>query len=296
MIDYEGGIIAITGPTSSGKSDIAIRLAKDINGYIINGDSRQIYKELNIGSAKPIPNEILNDGSWLIDGIEHYLFDQVTLPESFTLFEYQKAVQEILDSKKDSKRVPIIVGGSGMYIDCVIYNYDLKENRKDIPLNDKTLEDLQEMTKEFKGEINNSDWNNKHRLIRIVQRGGINQSKGKELNNKYFVMDIGKELLKERIRNRIDNMFLMGLEEENRRLLEKGYGYENSALNSIGYIEFKEYFDGKKSLDIVKEEIYNNTLAYVKRQITWFKRNKNAIWTDNYDLVLKESLNLIKIL
>jgi tRNA dimethylallyltransferase len=296
MIDYEGGIIAITGPTASGKSEIAIRLAKDINGYIINGDSRQIYKELNIGSAKPTPDKILNDGSWLIDGIEHYLFNQVSLSENFTLFDYQKAVQRILDTKKDSKMIPIIVGGSGMYIDAVIYNYDLKENRKDVPLNDKTLEELQEMTKELKEKINNSDWNNKHRLIRIVQRGGINQKKGKELNNRYFVIDIEKELLKERIRNRIENMFVVGLEKENRVLLEKGYRYENSALNSIGYMEFKGYFEGEKSLEIVKREIYNNTLAYVKRQITWFKRNKNAIWTDNYNLVLKESLNLIKIL
>lgn len=296
MIDYQGKIIAITGPTASGKSDIALKLAKEINGYIINGDSRQIYKYLSIGTAKP-KFETRKDNVNFLNGIEHYLFDFVSPSSSFTLFEYQQEVQKILDIKKDSNQIPIIVGGSGMYIDSVIFNYDLKESNKEkSELDDKSLEELQYMAKKYQGELNNSDWNNRYRLIRILNRGDINQKKGEELKSKYFVIDIGKELLEERIKDRIESMFTEGLEKENRKLLEMGYTYEDKALNSIGYKEFEDYFNGNRSIEEVKEEIFRNTITYVKRQKTWFRRNSNAIWTNSYDLVLKESLNLINTL
>lgn len=293
MIEYQGKLLVVTGPTASGKSDIALKLAHDINGYIINGDSRQVYKYLDIGTAKPKFDTKKNCIN-ILDGIEHFLFDFVKPSSPFTLFEYQQEVQKILDMKKESKQIPIIVGGSGMYIDCVIFNYDLTPNSKESSIHDeRTLEELQDMAKEYKEELNNSDWNNKYRLIRILERGYKNNQKGRELNNKYFVIDIKKEFLEQRIKERVEKMFKDGLEKENKELLEMGYSYSDKAMNSIGYREFEEYFNGGKGIEDVKEEIFRNTIAYVKRQKTWFRRNSNAIWTDSYDLVLKESLNLI---
>ena len=287
MIDYKGKIIVIAGPTASGKSDIAIKLAKEIGGYIINGDSRQIYKSLDIGTAKPK----FQDSNHMIDGIKHYLYDFVDPKSNFTLFEYQLAVKNILTSKKG---IPILVGGSGLYIDSVVFNYLLTENDDtDITLQNKSAEELKELAKEYLPNMNESDRENKHRLIRAIQRKGINQKKGNTLDNRYFVLDIPKDILEKRVRERIEKMFRNGLLEENISLLEKGYTYEDKGMNSIGYIEFKEYFNKKKTLGEIKEDIYKNTMSYIKRQYTWFKRNKNSIWVNNEKDIYYKASNFI---
>lgn len=293
MIEYSGKLIVIAGPTASGKSDLAIRLAKEIGGYIINGDSRQVYKHLSIGTAKPVFDSF-NDGVGAIEGVEHFLYDFVDPKDDFSLFDYQRSVQGVLDSKKDSGDIPIIVGGTGLYIDSVVYNYDLKERARVSEYRGMGLEELQVLCKDYKGEMNNSDWNNAHRLIRMLERGGKEMCRGEMLDVKYFVIDVDRDTLRERISKRVDIMFDMGLERENRELLDMGYSYGDKGMKSIGYSEFREYFDGKKSLDEVREEIVNHTLQYAKRQRTWFKRNGECIWTDDYDLILNESLNLIK--
>ncbi len=131
MINYDGKLIVIAGATASGKSDIAIRLAKDIGGYIVNGDSRQIYKYLDIGTAKPTPDKVLSDGSWIVDGIRHYLFSFVDPKDSYTLYDYQHSVQEILNREEG---IPILTGGTGLYIDSVVFNYNLKQNTSTLDL------------------------------------------------------------------------------------------------------------------------------------------------------------------
>ena len=287
MIDYKGKIIVIAGPTASGKSDIAITLAKKINGYIINGDSRQVYKYLNIGTAKPV----FQNSEYTIDGIKHYLYDFVDPKDSFTLFDYQLAVKDIL---KKEKGIPILVGGSGLYIDSVVFNYILSKNHNiDTTLQSKSIEELKELAKEYLPNMNESDRENKHRLIRAIQRKGSTHKKGEMLNSIYFVLDIEKEILEKRVRERIDGMFQEGLLEENISLLEKGYTYEDKGMNSIGYIEFKEYFDKEKTLEQVKEDIYRNTLSYIKRQKTWFKRNKNSMWINNKEDIYYKASNFI---
>ncbi len=287
MIDYKGKIIVIAGPTASGKSDIAIKLAKKVDGYIINGDSRQVYKYLNIGTAKPK----FQDSEHMIDGIKHYLYDFVDPKSNFTLFEYQLAVNDILTKEKG---IPILVGGSGLYIDSVVFNYLLTKNDDtDTTLQNKSVEELKELAKEYLPNMNVSDRENKHRLIRAIQRKGINQKKGNTLNNRYFVLDVEKEILEKKVRERIEKMFKEGLLEENISLLEKGYTYEDKGMNSIGYIEFKEYFDKKKTLEEVKEDIYRNSMSYIKRQKTWFKRNKGSIWANNEKDIYYEASNFI---
>ncbi|NLE31226.1 tRNA (adenosine(37)-N6)-dimethylallyltransferase MiaA [Candidatus Dojkabacteria bacterium] len=291
MIDYKGKIIVVAGPTASGKSDIALSLAKEVNGYIINGDSRQLYTDLNIGTSKPKFDSKISKGEDIKDGISHFLYDYINPKESFTLYDYQKDVNTVLNS---SKGIPILVGGSGLYIDSVIFNYNLVKNSKEIlNLESKTVKELQELANDFLKDMNESDRANRHRLIRAITRGGINTQRGEELENIYFVIDIDRDTLKERVRKRIDKMFKEGLLEENTSLLDKGYTYVDKGMNSIGYIEFKEYFENKISIDDVKEEIFKNTMAYIKRQRTWFRRNKNSIWVDSYNQILKESLRYI---
>jgi len=215
MIDYKGKIVVIAGPTASGKSDIALHLAKDINGYIINGDSRQIYKDLNIGTAKPI-----FDRGNILDGVKHYLYDYVNPKDNYTLYDYQKDVQKVLQNEKD---IPILTGGTGLYIDSVVFNYNLVKNNKNISdLDSKSVEELQSIAGVLINDMNESDRENKHRLIRTIERGGINREKGKSLNHIYFVLDIEKEILIERVYERVNKMFDMGLLKENIDLLVKG--------------------------------------------------------------------------
>jgi len=286
MIHYKGKIVVIAGPTASGKSDIALRLAKDINGYIINGDSRQIYKDLNIGTAKPI-----FDRGNILDGVKHYLYDYVNPKDNYTLYDYQKDVQKILENEKG---IPILTGGTGLYIDSVVFNYNLVKNNKNISdLDSKSVEELQSIAGVLINDMNESDRGNKHRLIRTIERGGINREKGKSLNHIYFVLDIEKDILIERVYERVNKMFDMGLLKENTDLLSKGYTYLDRGMNSIGYIEFKEYFEDKISLDEVKEKIFKNTMSYIKRQRTWFRRNKGSIWIDNYEDIYQKASTFI---
>ena len=278
MIEYKGKIIVIAGATATGKSEISLKLAKKINGYIINADSRQIYKKINIGSAKPKFDKEISKGVHTLNGITHYLYDFIDTKENFTIFDYQNCVNNVL---KNTQGIPILTGGSGLYIDSVVYNYKLSKNNKNTDLKDKSIDELQELAKEYLPYMSESDRKNRHRLIRAIQREGVNREKGKELNNIYFVIDIEKEILQERIKKRIDNMFKEGLLEENISLLKQGYTYDDKGMKTIGYIEFKEYFENKISLEDVKERIFKNTMGYVKRQRTWFKRNKNAIWIND---------------
>jgi len=278
MIEYKGKIIVIAGATATGKSEISLKLAKELNGYIINADSRQIYTKINIGSAKPKFEKEISKGIHTLNGITHYLYDFIDPKENFSIFDYQNCVNNVL---KNTHGIPILTGGSGLYIDSVVYNYKLSKNNKNIYLKDKSIDELQELAKEYLPYMSESDRKNRHRLIRAIQREGVNREKGKELNNIYFVIDIEKEILQERIKKRIDNMFKEGLLEENISLLKQGYTYDDKGMKTIGYIEFKEYFENKISLEDVKERIFKNTMGYVKRQKTWFKRNKNAIWIND---------------
>lgn len=285
MIDYSGKIIVIAGPTASGKTDIAIKLAKELNGYIINGDSRQLYKHLTIGTAKPTEEEIEESG------IKHFLYNILDPKEKFTIYEYQKEVQKILSTEKE---IPIIVGGTGLYIDSIIFNYNLTQNTYTEDLYSISLEELQKRAQKYMSDMTESDKKNRHRLVRAIQREGLGKERGQELDNIYFVLDIPKDELDRRIRNRVRKMFERGLLGENEKLLSMGYTYEDKGMKSIGYAEFKPYFEGMLSLEYVEEEIIKNTVAYAKRQRTWFRRNKSAVWVDSYDNILYLASNFIK--
>ena len=282
-------IIVIAGPTASGKSKIAIDLAKKLNGVIINADSRQVYKELSIGTAKPSEAEMEN--------IPHYLFGHISVKEEYNIAKYQKEVVDLINTIPKDKQI-ILIGGTGLYIDSVVFGYDLElENDNKAQrelLSSLTLEALQsKISPEVLEMLNESDRNNPRRLVRIIEKAGSVTSR----NNipiyqcKYFVIDISKDDLEKNVRNRIENMFKQGLEEEARDAFEKGY-YRYPALQSIGYQEFLPYFENtpQYTLDDVKESIIRNTMKYIKRQKTWFRRNPNAIWVKNLEEILANNL------
>jgi tRNA dimethylallyltransferase len=298
MIEYEKPIIVIAGPTATGKSSIGLQLAKKIDGYIINADSRQIYKELKIGTAQPKPDRKEN-GVWYIDSIKHYLYGHVSIKKQYNLYEYQKDVQNVLDKEKQT---PILVGGTGLYIDSIVYNYNLTQNRK--RRTEYSRKELEKMSVDrlqkliptnILNKLNRSDRNNPVRLIRAIERGGINKAKGDRLNHIYLLLDIDLETVRQRITKRIDQMFMDGLLEENKKLLNEGFSYNLPALQSIGYQEFKEYFEGKKDINNVKDEIVLHTVQYAKRQKTWFKRNKDVVKIKEYKEAYDEVSNFLSI-
>lgn len=282
-------IIVIAGPTATGKSDLALKLATSLNGVIINADSRQVYKELTIGTAKPSEMSFKN--------IEHYLYGYVSVKDSFNLFKYQTDVFNLLETIPQEKPI-ILVGGTGLYIDSVIFNYKLQEQNTNLELRNKlsklSTESLQaQIQKDILDKLSNSEKNNPRRLIRIIEKGINTYHKGKTFPHKYFVIDLPNDILRTHVEQRVELMFKNGLEAECKALYANGY-YEYPALNTIGYKEFIEYFKGNKTLDTVKQDIVQNTMKYIKRQRTWFKRNSNAIWTTDFDLILKESQNLLE--
>lgn len=287
---FDRPIYVIAGPTASGKSSLAIQLAKEINGVIINADSRQIYKELNIGTAKPTPDRIVNEKEWKIENISHFLYGFVSIKTPYNLYEYQKDVQSVLDSLLEDK-TPILVGGTGLYIDSIIYNYILQKNSANPTergtLEKKSLKDLQaQIEPNILNSLNDSDRNNPVRLIRILEKGSQTLEKGQPLDFKYFVLDIQREVLRDRISQRVDQMFDHGLLEEVQELHSNGF-FEYPILNkTIGYQEFEEYFEDKIDLEDVKKKIVTNTNRYAKRQRTWFRRNSDAIYVKNIEDIL----------
>lgn len=277
-------IIVIAGPTCSGKSGIALQLAKDIDGVIVNGDSRQIYKELRIGTARPTQEDM--------QGIPHHLYGHISVTEDYNIYKYQKDFNRTIQEIPKGKAI-ILVGGTGLYIDSVIFNYKLKEqSAKEVKIESTDIDDIKKLIpKSILENLNESDRNNPRRLLRILQKGSREVEKGNPLPHKYFIIDIEPHVLRERIAKRVDSMFEEGLVEENHRLQSEGLT-QYKALSTIGYQEFKSYFDGTKKLEDVKQEIINHTNQYAKRQRTWFRRNPNAIWSNNYPFILEESLKL----
>jgi tRNA dimethylallyltransferase len=263
-------IIVIAGPTATGKTGIATKLAKEFSGYIINADSRQVYKELQIGTAQPSKEDIEKAG------VKHYLFGHKSIKEQYSLYEYQKDVMHILKKNKDNPA--FLVGGTGLYIDSVVHNYKLEkivfERSK---LENLNLEELQDIVGDRLEELNESDRENPRRLIRFIEKGYKHFEKGKELNHLYLIYYNNLTEVEKNIKERIDRMFSEGLIEENINLKE------NEFAETIGYREFEEYFKNNISIEELKEKIYINTRKYAKRQLTWFKRNKDALWVTNYE-------------
>ena len=288
-------VIVICGPTASGKTALSIELAKKINGEIVSADSMQIYKDMDVGTAKTTPEEM--------QGIKHYLQDFVEPDKRYSVADYkvdaEKAIEEILSKGK----TPIVVGGTGLYVDSLIYGIEYQEIKfdekyrkelEDIALK-KGLETLYKKAQEIDPEaMKKISCNDKKRIIRVLEiykaTGKTKteqeiESRKKEVKYDYkvFAIDWEREKLYERINKRVDIMIENGLIEEVENLLKK-YKEFPTAMQGLGYKEVVEYLNGYLTKEEMIDKIKQETRRYAKRQITWFRKNKQTIWIRPQDL------------
>lgn len=302
-------VIAIVGPTASGKTNWALRLAKEIDGEIISVDSRQIYKKMDIGTAKE-KGEWVRQGlhkTYYIDGIAHYLIDFVDPGKSFSMADFKEQAIKSIDIIKKHGKMPIIVGGTGLYVHALVDNLQVpkvsanKKLRESLEL--KTNQELvQWLEKLDLATVKTVDQNNKRRLIRALEVCILSgspfseqQQKGEPLYDFLQIgIDVDRDILYQRIDARVQNMFDLGLLKEVELLMKQKYSWELPSMSGIGYRQFKDYFDKKISLDEVKENLKQDTRRYAKRQLTWFKRDPRIKWCQTYEEAKKLFAEFLK--
>ena len=267
-------ILVIVGPTGVGKTKLSVELAKIYNGEIINGDAMQVYKGLDIGTAKVTKEEM--------DGIKLHLFDIKEVDEDYSVFDYQKDARLKIEEIKSKGKVPIIVGGSGFYIKAALYDYNFpKENYNHHDYENKTLEELDQLIKNKNINIK-YDNHNKKRMIRILEKIDNNiDIENKELKLLYpDTIFIGLTTTRDNLYKRIDDRFkemIIPLIDEVRPFYEKEI--ESKALQTgIGYKELYPFFKGEQTLTEVVNVCQKKTRNYAKRQYTWFKNQMNINW------------------
>lgn len=283
-------VLVIVGPTSVGKTAFGVRCAKEFNGEIISGDSIQIYKGLDIGSAK-VKEEEKQD-------IPHYLIDIKEAYENYSVKEFQEKGRELIDKITEISKLPIVVGGTGLYIKALLYDYTFfDEEEADEQFEDLTNEQIYSLLeKEDPKALETIHVNNRKRLVRalnIVRKHGVGISSIKESQEHKPIYDIkligltkDREKLNEDINLRVEMMFEEGLEKEVKGLLDNGIKFSNQSMQAIGYKEFKDYYEDNKTVDDVKEEIKSNTRHFAKRQYTWFNNQMNIEWYENKEEAL----------
>lgn len=272
-------LVTVVGETASGKSSIAMELARQFDGEIINADSWQIYKGMDIGTAKPSEQERKE--------IPHHLIDIVEPDEEFTAAVYKRMAIEAIEDIASRGKLPIMVGGTGLYIDGVLFDYSFAP-----PGAAGEREQWQAMTiPELLGKIHQKgyslagiDTRNKRRLIRLLENRG-QEPTSSDLRANTLVIGVqpsSRAQLRRNIERRVEKMFRAGLKHEVRELAEK-YGWEAEAMKGIGYREFRPYFEGQQSLAETKRKITKNTLELAKKQRTWFKRNRHIHWVQDLE-------------
>ena len=296
-------VIVICGPTASGKTALSIELAKKINGEIVSADSMQIYKNMNIGTAKPTIEEM--------QGIKHYLIDFISPDERYSVADYKKDAKKAIKEIINKGKVPIVVGGTGLYIDSLIYEIEYpeiefdEEYRKELEnmVEEKGLEYIYEKAKEIDPQaiekISKNDTKRILRILEIYHATGKNktqqeiESRKKEVEYDYKVYAINweREKLYERINKRVDIMIEQGLIEEVKKISEK-YNKFPTAMQGLGYKEVVEYLKENCTKEEMIEKIKKETRHYAKRQLTWFRKNKQTIWI-NGENPIKYNVNLI---
>lgn len=289
-------IIVVVGPTATGKTKVSIELAKMYDAVIINADSTQVYKEPLIATAKIKESEK--------EGIEHYLFDITSLDQEYTLFDYQRDGRKLIDKFISENRNIIIVGGSGLYIKALLYNYNLEETEsKRVDYSNYSNEELKQMADKI--DINNNiHINNRHRLERYItyyNETGNTVSKKDEINDRVYDFTLiglraNRDELYDRANKRVDEMFNDGLLEEAKKIYKMHYKKYSSI---IGYRELEMYFKNEITLEEATELIKRNTRRYAKRQFTWFNNQmKDITWFDvnysNFDETLSKIKDFLK--
>lgn len=279
-------VIAIVGPTASGKTAVAINVAKKLKTEIISADSRQIYSDFNIAVAKPTELEM--------NGIVHHMLGFVNPDDDFTVANFADEARKIIYRLHQEGKIPVVVGGTGLYFRILLENFDMprvapnKEMRAE--LEKLSVQELYEMLKKLDPVISEKIHpNNTVKIIRaleVCKTLNMPMSEAQKIKEtpEFDVLWFGlnaenRQFLYERVNKRVDIMIQNGLETEAKQMFEK-YGNMQLLFDTIGYKEFFDYFNGKISHDEMKEQIKQNTRRYAKRQLTWFRQNKKIKWFD----------------
>ena len=294
--------IVLTGPTAVGKTALSIRLAKALNGSIISADSMQIYKRMDIGSAKIMPEEM--------EGIPHYLVDELEPTDEFNVYIFQKMARRAMQEIYQENRIPIITGGTGFYIQALLKDIDFSESKGASPFRAELEEIartkgpfvlhqmLQELDPAAAAEIHPQNVKRVVRAIEFYKETGspISEHNQREREKEspydyvYFVLTDDRKRLYERINQRVDLMLAQGLTEEVRALQREGMTADHQSMKGLGYREYFPYFEGQITLPEVIEQIKLDTRHFAKRQLTWFKREKNVVWINRQDYASDEEI------
>ena len=307
MMKKNKPLVIIGGATAVGKTGLSVEMAKAIDGEIISADSMQVYRGMDIGTAKIREEEM--------KGIAHYLIDEVDPDFDFNVFEFKKRAEHYINIILEKDRIPILTGGTGFYIQSVLYDIDFsnEENGNEYRerLEEADAAKLYEMLKEIDpASAANIHPNNKKRVIRALEfyhnTGSLISEHNERQRNKtspyeyvYFVLNRNREKIYERVEKRVDIMIEQGLEDEVRSLLESGLSEDAPSMQAIGYKEMVSYLKGNITYDEAISLIRLNTRHFAKRQITWFRREKEAVWI-NYedysdeDEMLMAMINILK--
>lgn len=285
-------LIVIGGPTACGKTGFSIKLAKEIGGEIISADSMQVYRYMDIGTAKVTPEEA--------DGVPHYLIDEFDPDEEYNVMLFQQKAKAYMEQIWAKGKVPILVGGTGFYINALLYDNDFTETDNDTSYREECYrlaqeqgpevlyERLKEIDPEYAAIMHA---NNVKRVTRALEYHYLTGQKFSEHNAEQkkketpydaavIILSMDREKLYERIELRIDIMMEQGLLEEVKGLLEKGYTPELVSMQGIGYKEFIPYFNGECTLEEAVTQLKTNTRRFAKRQLTWFRRQIEGLWVD----------------
>lgn len=291
-------LIVILGPTASGKTAWSLNLAKKFNGEIISADSRQIYKKMNIGTAKPL-GEWRRNGfkkNYYVDDVLHYLVDFLDPGKYFTAAEFHDQAIKYTKLIHQKNKIPFVVGGTGMYIQALVDNYKMprvapnKKLRRSFE--EKSVDELLDWLKQvdpISAEI--IDQKNKRRIIRALEvsilSGEPFSSQQKVGEPLFDVLQIGirteKEIIHQRIEDRIEQMIKQGILEEIKSLQRQKYSWDLPSMSGIGYRQFRDHLEKKESLEDAIKKLIRETKRFAKKQMTWFKRDQRIHWTEERD-------------
>lgn len=288
-------LIILTGPTAVGKTAASIGLAKAVGGEIISADSMQVYRQMDIGSAKITKEEM--------QGIPHYLVDVLDPEEAFNVVRFQELAKEAMEDIFRNGHIPIVVGGTGFYIQALLYDIDFTENDSDLSFREELEKKAREEGAESlhalleKADPQAAAQIHPHNVKRVIRALEFNRKTGQKIsehnererqkespyNFAYFVLTDDRKALYERIDRRVDKMMEQGLLEEVRRLKDRGLPGDSVSMQGLGYKELFAYLEGEYSLEEAVRIIKRDTRHFAKRQLTWFRRERDVVWIDRQE-------------
>lgn len=298
----ESPLIVIGGPTASGKTDLAIEVAKKINGEIVSADSMQVYKYMDIGTAKPT--------KFQMQGIKHYLIDEIYPDDEFNVAIFKSKAKEYIEQIYKLGKVPILVGGTGFYIQAVVNDNDFTDKEADTSYRYKLYEEARDKGNQYlHDKLKQVDsvsaqkihYNNVKRVIRALEfyeqtkipisvHNDVEKQKVSPYKLKYILLDLDRQILYDKINLRVDKMIKDGLVDEVKSLLDRGYSENLVSMQGLGYKELVPFIKNEVSIEKAIEELKKRTRHFAKRQFTWFKHQCDGTWFD------VSSLNIEKVL